>query len=99
MNFSQTRPLCFSTLCGLPMFRVARSYNARYYFINHMNLVRVWGNCSDGPHRILVSECFENGSLDKILFGSKGSEILLGSKQRFDIALGVARALAYLHHE
>lgn len=67
--------------------------------INHMNLVRVWGYCSDGPHRILVSECFENGSLDKILFGSKGSEILLGWKQRFDIALGVARGLAYLHHE
>ncbi|CAD6339160.1 unnamed protein product [Miscanthus lutarioriparius] len=67
--------------------------------IYHMNLVRVWGFCSDGPHRILVSECFENGSLDKILFGSKGSKIILGWKQRFDIALGVARGLAYLHHE
>jgi hypothetical protein len=67
--------------------------------INHMNLVRVWGFCSDAPHRILVSEYIENGSLDKTLFGTGGSEILLGWKQRFSIALGVARRLAYLHHE
>jgi hypothetical protein len=67
--------------------------------INHMNLVRVWGFCSDGRHRILVSEYIENGSLDKTLFATEGSEILLGWKQRFSIALGVARGLAYLHHE
>jgi serine/threonine protein kinase len=66
--------------------------------INNMNLVRVWGFCFDAPHRILVSEYIENGSLDKTLFGTEGSEILLGWKQRFSIALGVARGLAYLHH-
>ncbi|KAF8652120.1 hypothetical protein HU200_063070 [Digitaria exilis] len=48
--------------------------------IYHMNLVRVWGFCSNGPHRILISEYVENGSLEKTLFG-------------------VARGLAYLHHE
>ncbi|KAJ1259676.1 hypothetical protein BS78_10G174100 [Paspalum vaginatum] len=67
--------------------------------IYHMNLVRVWGFCSDGPHRILVSEYVENGSLDKMLFGDECSEILLKWQQRFNIALGVARGLAYLHHE
>ncbi|CAL5048384.1 unnamed protein product [Urochloa decumbens] len=67
--------------------------------IYHMNLVRVWGFCSDGPHRILISEYVENGSLDKTLFSVEGSEILLEWKQRFHIALGVARGLAYLHHE
>ncbi|KAF7111857.1 hypothetical protein CFC21_111816 [Triticum aestivum] len=64
--------------------------------IYHMNLVRVWGFCSDGPHRILVLEYVENGSLDKILFGS---ERLLRWSERFKISLGVARGLAYLHHE
>lgn len=67
--------------------------------IYHMNLVRVWGFYCDGPHRILVSEYFENGSLDKVLFGTEGSKFLLGWKQRFNIALGVARGLAYLHYE
>ncbi|EAZ37438.1 putative receptor protein kinase ZmPK1 [Oryza sativa Japonica Group] len=67
--------------------------------IYHMNLVRVWGFCSDDPHRMLISEYVENGSLDKILFGAKGSQALLGWKQRFNIALGVAKGLAYLHHE
>jgi serine/threonine protein kinase len=37
--------------------------------------------------------------LDKTLFGTEGSEILLGWKQRFNIALGVARGLTYLHHK
>ncbi|TKW22693.1 hypothetical protein SEVIR_4G244900v4 [Setaria viridis] len=67
--------------------------------IYHMNLVRVWGFCSDGPHRILISEYVKNGSLEKTLFAVEGSEILLEWKQRFNIALGVARGLAYLHHE
>jgi serine/threonine protein kinase len=67
--------------------------------IYHMNLVRVWGFCSDGPHRILVLEYVENGSLDKTLFSTKGSHISLEWNNRFKIALGVAKGLAYLHHE
>lgn len=67
--------------------------------IYHMNLVRVWGFCSDDPHRILVSEYVKNGSLENFLFGGEGSQNLLEWKQRFNIALGVAKGLAYLHHE
>ncbi|CAM0952647.1 unnamed protein product [Alopecurus aequalis] len=67
--------------------------------IYHMHLVRVWGFCSDDPHRILVSEFVKNGSLDKILFGGGSLHALLDWKQRFNIALGVAKGLAYLHHE
>uniref|UniRef100_A0ACD6A4W6 Uncharacterized protein n=1 Tax=Avena sativa TaxID=4498 RepID=A0ACD6A4W6_AVESA len=67
--------------------------------IYHMHLVRVWGFCSDDPHRMLVSEFVKNGSLDKMLFGGGSSHVLLEWKQRFNIALGVAKGLAYLHHE
>jgi len=66
--------------------------------INHMNLVRMWGFCSEGSHRLLVSEYVENGSLANILFNDKNN-ILLDWKGRFNIALGVAKGLAYLHHE
>uniref|UniRef100_A0A804PYA1 non-specific serine/threonine protein kinase n=1 Tax=Zea mays TaxID=4577 RepID=A0A804PYA1_MAIZE len=66
--------------------------------INHMNLVRIWGFCSEGSHRLLVSEYVENGSLANILF-SEGGNILLDWEGRFNIALGVAKGLAYLHHE
>ncbi|CAO2036819.1 unnamed protein product [Urochloa humidicola] len=67
--------------------------------INHMNLVRMWGFCSEHSHRILVSEFVENGSLDKALFGAGSGESVLGWRSRYKIAVGVARGLAYLHHE
>ncbi|KAB1200644.1 putative receptor protein kinase ZmPK1 [Morella rubra] len=63
--------------------------------INHMNLVRMWGFCSEHSHRVLVYEHIENGSLDKHLFPPN----LLGWKERFKVALGTAKGLAYLHHE
>ena len=68
--------------------------------IYHMNLVRMWGFCSEGAHRILVYEYVDNGSLANVLFQSAGnSGRFLGWKQRFTIALGVAKGLAYLHNE
>ncbi|KAK1286088.1 putative receptor protein kinase ZmPK1 [Acorus calamus] len=36
--------------------------------INHMNLVRLYGFCSEDKHRLLVYEYLEMGSLDKLLF-------------------------------
>jgi serine/threonine protein kinase len=68
--------------------------------INHMNLVRVCGFCLKGQHRILISEFVENGSLDKILFNvAQNGNNILRWHHRCKIAAGVAKGLAYLHHE
>ncbi|KAE8787206.1 putative receptor protein kinase ZmPK1 [Hordeum vulgare] len=68
--------------------------------INHMNLVRIWGFCSEHSQHLLVSEHVENGSLDKALFvnGQDGT-VALPWHARYGIAVGVAKGLAYLHHE
>ena len=62
--------------------------------LNHMNLIEMWGYCAEGKHRLLVYEYMENGSLADNL----SSNILDWSK-RYNIALGMARGLAYLHEE
>uniref|UniRef100_A0A0D6QSZ0 non-specific serine/threonine protein kinase n=1 Tax=Araucaria cunninghamii TaxID=56994 RepID=A0A0D6QSZ0_ARACU len=66
--------------------------------IHHLNLVRMWGFCADGEHRLLVYEYIPNGSLDSHLFNTEGPNVL-DWNIRYRIALGVARAIAYLHEE
>lgn len=62
--------------------------------IHHVNLVRLKGFCAQGRQRFLVYEYMNKGSLDRTLFGN-GS--VLEWRERFEIALGTARGLAYLH--
>ncbi|XP_060667712.1 putative receptor protein kinase ZmPK1 [Ziziphus jujuba] len=61
---------------------------------NHMHLMKMWGYCIEGKHRILVYECLEHGSLKQNL-----SSNVLDREMRFEIALGTAKGLAYLHEE
>uniref|UniRef100_A0A0D9UWX5 Receptor-like serine/threonine-protein kinase n=1 Tax=Leersia perrieri TaxID=77586 RepID=A0A0D9UWX5_9ORYZ len=63
--------------------------------IQHINLVNLIGFCSDGDSRFLVYEHMPNRSLDTHLFQSNGK--LLDWSTRYQIALGVARGLCYLH--
>ncbi|KAJ1431069.1 putative serine/threonine-protein kinase [Sesbania bispinosa] len=62
--------------------------------LNHMNLIDMWGYCVEGKHRLLVYEYMEHGSLAHNLFCNT-----LDWKKRFDIAVGTARGLSYLHEE
>ncbi|KAJ8751964.1 hypothetical protein K2173_000710 [Erythroxylum novogranatense] len=64
--------------------------------VQQRNLVKMYGCCIEGDNRLLVYEYLENKSLDHALFG-KG--LILNWSTRFDICLGVARGLAYLHEE
>ncbi|OMO88342.1 hypothetical protein CCACVL1_08461 [Corchorus capsularis] len=64
--------------------------------VQHRNLVKLYGCCIEANQRLLVYEFLENKSLDQILFGKK---LNLSWSTRYDICLGVARGLAYLHEE
>ncbi|XP_011079277.1 probable LRR receptor-like serine/threonine-protein kinase At1g56140 isoform X1 [Sesamum indicum] len=65
--------------------------------IQHKNLVRLLGCCSDGAQRLLVYEYMKNRSLDRIIYGE--SQIFLNWTTRFQIILGIARGLQYLHED
>ncbi|XP_076935537.1 G-type lectin S-receptor-like serine/threonine-protein kinase At5g35370 [Bidens hawaiensis] len=62
--------------------------------IHHVNLVRLKGFCTHGRDRFLVYEYMNRGSLDRTLFGPGPP---LEWQERFEIAVGTARGLAYLH--
>jgi hypothetical protein len=67
--------------------------------IQHVNLIRLLGFCSEGAdRRLLVYEYMPNGSLDRHLFGG-ATAYTLSWRARHHIAIGVARGLAYLHDE
>ncbi|XP_066378494.1 G-type lectin S-receptor-like serine/threonine-protein kinase At2g19130 [Miscanthus floridulus] len=65
--------------------------------IQHVNLVRLRGFSSHGSERLLVYDYMPNGSLDRALFGGAAAPPTLSWSARFQIALGTARGLLYLH--
>ncbi|EEE63026.1 hypothetical protein OsJ_17834 [Oryza sativa Japonica Group] len=65
--------------------------------VQHRNLVRLHGCCIDSKTPLLVYEYLENGSLDRAIFGQNSFN--LDWATRFEIILGIARGLTYLHEE
>ncbi|OWM83529.1 hypothetical protein CDL15_Pgr013010 [Punica granatum] len=65
--------------------------------IHHMNLVRLRGFCSEGSKKLLVYDYMQNGSLDAHLFSHEPK--VLDWNTRYQIALGTARGLTYLHEK
>lgn len=64
--------------------------------IQHVNLVRLRGFCSEESHRLLVYDYMPNGPLSMYL---KNNSQCLSWDVRFRIAVGTARGIAYLHEE
>ncbi|KAJ3691480.1 hypothetical protein LUZ61_020644 [Rhynchospora tenuis] len=68
--------------------------------LQHVNLVRLLGYClSSRGDRYLIYQFFENGSLDAWLFKDDRRRSQLKWQSRYQIAIDVAKALSYLHHE
>ncbi|KAM3682009.1 hypothetical protein ACJW31_12G040300 [Castanea mollissima] len=64
--------------------------------IHHVNVVQLIGFCAEGPKRALIYEFMPNGSLEKYIF-SQEECIPLSIEKIFEISLGVARGIEYLH--
>ncbi|KAF7812057.1 G-type lectin S-receptor-like serine/threonine-protein kinase [Senna tora] len=66
---------------------------------HHLNLVSLIGFCFEGHHRILVYEFMKNGSLKDFLLEQQYSQKVLEWECRFNIAMGTAKGITYLHEE
>jgi len=65
--------------------------------IHHQNVVQLIGYCAEGSKRALVYEFMPNGSLDKFIFSKEGN-MHLTYDTIYNIAIGIARGISYLHH-
>ncbi|KAK1378974.1 Receptor-like serine/threonine-protein kinase [Heracleum sosnowskyi] len=63
--------------------------------LQHRNLVRLLGYCIQ-QEKMLIYEYLPNRGLDCFIFGGKS---VLNWHTRFDIAMGIARGMIYLHQD
>ncbi|CAJ2654954.1 unnamed protein product [Trifolium pratense] len=66
--------------------------------LQHRNLVKLRGYCIKGQEKILIYEYLPNKSLDLLIFDPTKC-VILDWQMRFDIILGIARGLLYLHQD
>ncbi|CAJ2677396.1 unnamed protein product [Trifolium pratense] len=66
--------------------------------IRHVNVVQLIGFCAERTKQALIYEFMPNGSLDKHTFSQEqGNSSTLSYDKIYDISLGIARGIQYLH--
>nr|XP_034581432.1 cysteine-rich receptor-like protein kinase 10 isoform X2 [Setaria viridis] len=66
--------------------------------LQHKNLVRLHGFCVHRKEMMLVYEFIKNGSLDTFLFDTRTGN-KLSWDQQYNIIVGIAKGIMYLHHD
>ncbi|XP_037481930.1 L-type lectin-domain containing receptor kinase IX.2-like, partial [Triticum dicoccoides] len=66
--------------------------------LSHKKLLRLIGWCDDGGRLVLVYELEPNGSVSDHLHGGGAGGRMLTWPQRYNILLGIAAAIDYLHN-
>ncbi|KHN05993.1 Putative receptor-like protein kinase [Glycine soja] len=67
---------------------------------SHVNIVSLLGFCLEGSKRVLIYEYMPNGSLEKFIYEEKDPlkhKLTLNCRTMYNIVIGVARGLEYLH--
>ncbi|KAM3293673.1 hypothetical protein ACQJBY_036923 [Aegilops geniculata] len=65
--------------------------------LSHENIISITGFSFKNNDLLLVYEYLRRGSLEEILHGEKQCKSMFGWTERFNVAVGVAHALDYLH--
>ncbi|KAL4625384.1 hypothetical protein ACB092_05G021900 [Castanea dentata] len=66
--------------------------------LQHKNLVKLLGCCIQEDETMLIYEYMPNKSLDSVIFDHTRASFL-NWKKRFEIILGIARGILYLHQD
>lgn len=67
--------------------------------LRHRNIVRLLGSLHNDTDVMIVYEFMHNGNLGDALHSKQAPRLLVDWVSRYNIALGVAQGLSYLHHD